>query len=184
MPRFVRPSVCPSVGPTWVARRAAPPELCGLRVRLRTDPAIGGGISSRRSITCFTVSYARLCQRRTVPHCGRASYLLPIIVVYAGATNFEIARKFSRFNFNFKLEGTPKENGYQFEIHKFWSSKWRHCRAKIYSFTFVRHFPWGWNAFVLVETHVFLNFIILWRRHSPSPADITREGNFYLQKSQ
>jgi len=183
MPRFVRPSVCPSVGPTWVARRAAPPELCGLRVRLRT---IGGGHIVSPLDNLF---YSVICAFVSASHGPslRPSFL-PVAyhrgVIICGATNFEIARKFRRFNFNFKLEGTPKENGYQFEIHKFWSSKWRHCRAKIYSFTFVRHFPWGWNAFVLVETHVFLNFIILWRRHSPPPADITREGNFYLQKSQ
>ena len=76
----VRLSVRLSVPPGQLgAQRHQSCADCG-SVYART-PRSAGGISSRRSITCFTVSYARLCQRRTVPHCGRASYLLPIIVV-------------------------------------------------------------------------------------------------------
>jgi len=40
-------------------------------------------------------------------------------------------------------------------------NEWRHCRAKIVLFTYVRHFLRGQNAFDSVEMHAFLNLITL-----------------------
>jgi len=76
MPRYVRPSVCLSVQPCLGAQRlaapttAAPqlpcrlPELCGLRIRPRTDvdpPRSAGSIWSCRALTCFNI-FSDFCQ--------------------------------------------------------------------------------------------------------------------------